>query len=54
MTLLSSLFEIERFQNQGEQEQVEDDTEEGNITCYCGNVKCVIEMKVYRYVGQRQ
>ena len=56
-TLLSSLFEIEN------QEQVENDTEsqvliqqseEENITCYCGNVKCVIEMKVYRYIGQRQ
>ena len=23
------------------------------IICYCGDVECVIEMKVYRYVGER-
>ena len=58
--IASSFFEIEYFQNQDypELEQSEnvaqrllqDQESEEGITCYCGDVKCVIEMKAYRYI----
>lgn len=24
------------------------------LICYCGDVECVIEMELYRYIGQRE
>ena len=63
-TLLSSLIKMEHFQNQDEQEQVENVTDsqvliqqsedEEGIICYCGDVKCVMEMKIYHYIKQTQ
>ena len=62
--MLSSFIDIEHFQNQDYHEEEQSDNSaqtllqiqqtEGGILCYCGNVKCVLEMKAYRYDVQRQ